>query len=86
LNTLARSEIHRFIQHQPVDPARKDQLMQQPQTDPQFAVPAAAESVPPSTEKQPYQQPELRCYGSVTEITLGSGGVRLDGRVNTRKS
>lgn len=39
-----------------------------------------------SAEKQPYQQPELRCYGSVTEITLGTGGVRLDGRVNTRKS
>lgn len=50
-----------------------------------------SQSVPASNasdaaEKQPYQQPELRCYGSVTEITLGTGGVRLDGRVNTRKS
>ena len=39
-----------------------------------------------SAEKQAYQQPELRCYGSVTQLTLGTGGVRLDGRTNTRKS
>lgn len=58
--------------------------MQQPQTDSQTIVPASAAAT--TAEKQPYQQPELRCYGSVTEITLGTGGVRLDGRVNTRKS
>lgn len=57
--------------------------MQQSQTESQ-SVPASTAS--DTAEKQPYQQPELRCYGSVTEITLGTGGVRLDGRVNTRKS
>ena len=63
--------------------------MQQPQTDLQHTVPAstaAADTAQPTVEKQPYQQPELRCYGSVTELTLGTGGIRLDGRTNTRKS
>jgi hypothetical protein len=60
--------------------------MHQSQTDSQHVSSSSAASTQPGTEKQTYQQPELRCYGSVTQLTLGTGGVRLDGRTNTRKS
>ncbi|HEX6292769.1 MAG TPA: hypothetical protein VFZ66_26530 [Herpetosiphonaceae bacterium] len=57
--------------------------MQQPQTD--QTVPASTPAEQP-TEKHPYQPPELRCFGSVTQLTLGTGGIQRDGRANTRKS
>jgi hypothetical protein len=63
--------------------------MQQSQTDLQTTAAAStapAATLQPPAQKQPYQQPELRCYGSVTQLTLGTGGIRLDGRTNTRKS
>lgn len=60
--------------------------MYQSQTDRQQASTVTATSTQSGVEKQAYQQPELRCYGSVTQLTLGTGGVRLDGRTNTRKS
>jgi hypothetical protein len=60
--------------------------MYQPQIDRHQPSTVTVASTQPSAEKQVYQQPELRCYGSVTQLTLGTGGVRLDGRTNTRKS
>jgi|GEM_PF-6576475 len=63
--------------------------MQQQSTDQHtsaYSTEPAVQDRQSQSAKQPYQQPKLRCYGSVAQLTLGSGGTRRDGRFNNRAS